>query len=164
MPENKFLGYDTDDVGLLPEGRYAAVITRCEIVDTQDKTGKILALVFIVTEGKFNGYEIENRLNIHNKSLKAQKIAREENLRIMEALGNTNPTCEEDYCNITINIDVKQKENNYFDPPRMENVITRYSKYELKKSTAKAPAAQSTSSTDSDSAAPVAGDNPPWDN
>lgn len=157
MPENKFLGYDTDDVGLLPDGKYAAVITHCEIVDTQDKTGKILSLVFQITDGKYKGYEIENRLNIHNKSIKAQKIAREENARIMDALGNNNPMCESDYCNITINIDVKQRENDYFDPPRMENVITRYSKYELAKSgTSNAPATESTSNT-------AAGESAPWD-
>lgn len=128
---NNFLGYDLDDDGLLPDGEYVATITDCKLAPTKNNTGKTLNLTFDVAEGKFQGYQIQTSFNIHNQSVTAQKIARDNLRLVMDALGIQDPKSESDFCNIRVLITVGQSVNNYFTPPRKENVIRNYRRFEF---------------------------------
>lgn len=128
---NNFLGYDLDDDGLLPDGEYVAVISDCKLAPTKNNTGKALNLTFDITEGDYKGFQIQTSFNIHNQSVTTQKIAREDLRVVMDALGIQAPKSESDFCNIRVLITVGRKVNTYYTPPRTENMIRNYRRYEF---------------------------------
>ena len=129
MTNNDFLGYDLDDDGLIPDGEYVATVKDCKLATTKNN-GKMLILTFIVDSGQYTGYEVSATFNIHNQSKTAQQIGREGLRAVMDAIGVKDPKSESDFCNIRTYITVTSSVNNYFTPPRKENNITNYRRYE----------------------------------
>lgn len=72
---------------LIPPGQYQAVIVKSDLVDNNKKTGKILELTNVITQGQFQGTEFIERLNLVNPSVQAVEIATRTLARIAEAVG-----------------------------------------------------------------------------
>ena len=72
----------------IPANWYLAEITKSELKDTSDKTGKYLALTFKVIEGEHSGRFVFTNLNLVNKSDVAVRIARSDLKAICAAVGH----------------------------------------------------------------------------
>lgn len=72
---------------LIPEGEYVAQITKSEMKDTKDKTGKYLQLGFIITAGKYAKRMVFVNLNLVNNNTIAVEISQKTLARICKAVG-----------------------------------------------------------------------------
>ena len=64
---------DSDSV--VPPGRYGAKIIKSELKQNSSKTGFMLILKVMITDGDYKGAQITERLNIVNQSKDAETIA-----------------------------------------------------------------------------------------
>lgn len=71
----------------IPAGVYLAEITKTQIKDTKDKTGKYISVQFKIVEGEFAKRFIFTNLNIVNKNPIAVEIANKELKSICLAVG-----------------------------------------------------------------------------
>ena len=71
----------------IPVGEYTAIITKSELKDTKDYTGKRLNLEVEIVEGKYKSRKIWQGLNIQNKSADTVAIAKRELAAITIACG-----------------------------------------------------------------------------
>jgi len=78
---------DDDPFAPIAARWYEAEITKSELKDTNDKTGKYLSFCFKVLEGEETNRMIFTNLNIINKSEVAVKIARSDLKKICGACG-----------------------------------------------------------------------------
>lgn len=85
-----FVPEEAEDSPFAPiaAGWYLAEITKSELKDTADKTGKYLALTFKVIEGEAQGRFVFTNLNLVNKSDVAVRIARSDLKAICTAAGH----------------------------------------------------------------------------
>ena len=72
----------------IPAAWYLAEITKSEMKNTNDKTGKYLAITYKVIEGEHEGRLVYTNLNLVNKSETAVKIARSDLKAICAACGH----------------------------------------------------------------------------
>lgn len=102
---------DDDPFAPIEAGWYEAQITKSELKDTNDKTGKYLSLCFKVLEGEHQNRMIFTNLNIVNKSDVAVKIARSDLKKICTACDITDELEDSaDLHNIPMGIKVSIKE------------------------------------------------------
>lgn len=81
--ENEKMGFNT-----LPNGWYAAEISKSEIKANSKKTGHILVMIFkIIDHDEFKGRTIYKNLNIIHANQQAQEISRKELATICECCG-----------------------------------------------------------------------------
>ena len=71
---------------LLPEGEYVAQITKSEMKDTKDKTGKYLSLGFKIISGDFANRMVFVNLNLVNNNQVAVDIANQTLARICKCV------------------------------------------------------------------------------
>ena len=134
----------------LPAGTYTANITRADLRDTKDGTGKMIAIRYDITGPTHQGRVVFANLNIRNKSPRAEEIGRQQLGDIMRAIGlkSVEDTDQLIGGSLQIKVEIEKKEGY-----EARNVVKGFKA--LSGSPAPAPAAQAAS-------APVAGAAPPW--
>lgn len=115
----------TPDYGLIPAGKYVAVIVASEMRPNRAETGSYLQLTLEIIEGEHKGRRLWARLNLDNPSEIAQKIARAELAAICRAVGVLAPKDSEELHNLPLVINVKCKKRN--DSDEIVNVVSGYS-------------------------------------
>ena len=125
---------------VIPPGRYQAEIVASEDKSTKDGQGKMLVLTVRINDGDEFGTDLTERLNLVNKSEKAQRIANNTLSAICYAVGILRPHDSEELHHRSMLIDVKVEETASVDKvtkqpqynedgtPKMfqSNVITKY--------------------------------------
>jgi len=91
----------------IPAGKYQAVITESEMVETKAGTGQFLKLTFQVIEGEYENRLVWARLNIENANEQARDIARGQLSAICRAVGVMKPRSSDELHDIPLVIDVK---------------------------------------------------------
>ena len=134
----------------LPAGTYTANITRADLRDTKDGTGKMIAIRYDITGPTHQGRVVFANLNIRNKSPRAEEIGRQQLGDIMRAIGlkSVEDTDQLIGGSLQIKVEIEKKEGY-----EARNVVKGFKA--LSGSPTPAPAAQA-------AAAPVAGAAPPW--
>lgn len=94
------------EYGILPVGKYVAVITASDLVDTE-KGGKMLKLTFQIVEGEFSNRLVWTNLNLENANEKAEKIARSELAAICRAVDILHPKDSSDLHDLPMEITLK---------------------------------------------------------
>lgn len=91
MPSLNFdaTGYTPQErsYGVIPPGKYAAVINNTDIKATKAGDGQYLEIEFQIIDGDYAGRRVWERLNINNPNKKAEDIARERLAGLCQALG-----------------------------------------------------------------------------
>lgn len=89
-----FLGetYDANDLPQgnydpLPAGWYNALITKCELKDTQSGTGQYIKVRYDITGPTHQGRVVFGNLNIKNANPRAEEIGRQQLGDLMRAIG-----------------------------------------------------------------------------
>jgi len=132
----------------LPAGKYLAAIMESEQKPTKGGDGSYLQLTFQVLEGSHKGRNVWARLNLHNPSATAVKIARGELSAICRAVGVMTPRDSVELHNLPLLLTVKCK--NREDNGELTNEIKGY------EPKAAAPA------TGQPQQAPTTSNTPPW--
>lgn len=111
------LGYfDSDTVPAntgndpIPEGKYTVVITKSEVKTTKNGDGKYLDLTMQVVDGEYKGRALWPKLNIQNKSEKAQQIGLGQLSAICKAVGKAKIQDSSQLHNIPFRISVGVEE------------------------------------------------------
>lgn len=96
----------------LPQGVYTATITKADLKDTKDGTGKMIALRLDITGPSHQGRVIFSNLNIRNKSPQAEEIGRQQLGDIMRAIGlsSIQDTDQMIGGQVQIKVDIEKKE------------------------------------------------------
>lgn len=76
-----------NDFSPIPAGKYIAVMTQSEWVQTKKGDGEYLNLTWQIVEGKHKGRSLWSRLNLRNKNQLAVQIAQAELSSICRAIG-----------------------------------------------------------------------------
>lgn len=79
--------FEAPSFGLIPAGKYSAMITASEVKPNKAGTGSYLELTFTITEGEHKGRQLWVRLNIEHPNEKAVQVARHELAAICRAVG-----------------------------------------------------------------------------
>ena len=108
---------------ILP-GEYPAVMVASEYKPTKAGTGKYLQCEFVITNGKYKGRKMWDRLNLRNPNPTAENIARVTLGNICRAIGILNPPESEMLHSVPLMIKIGLQDD---DPDR--NEITGYAKY-----------------------------------
>lgn len=99
-----------DPFAPIPADWYVAEITKSELKDTKDRTGKYLAMTFVIAEGQYKGRFMFANLNLVNKSDIAVQIARADLKNICTAVGHEGELEDsEDLHNILMEIKISIK-------------------------------------------------------
>ena len=95
----------------LPAGWYPCIISASENRKTKAGTGTMLSLEFTVVNGEFMNSKIFDRLNLHNPSADAVKIARGTLSSICRAVGVPSPKMSEELHNkpLLVRVSVKNR-------------------------------------------------------
>jgi len=93
----------------IPAGKYLAIITDSVMKPTKSGNGQLLELTFQVIEGPHKGRQLWARLNLHNPSSIAVKIARGELSSICRVVGVMTPGDSAELHNVPLVITVKLK-------------------------------------------------------
>lgn len=108
----------------LPSGDYLCVITHSEEKPTKSGNGSYLELQFEVIDGPFRGRKLWDRLNLHNPSEVAQKIAQATLSAICRAVGVGQP---QDSCELhDLPLLAKVRLEKRIDTDELTNVIKGY--------------------------------------
>lgn len=137
-----------------PAGDYEVMITDSAMEQTADKTGQFIKLEYSIQNGQYAGGKFYDRLNVVNKSEKAQEIAYSTLRKIMEAVGVNSISDTEQLHNKRMIITVAVQEGKpYQDKTTGEtkqgnpqNAIKAYKPYAAAQSTANGTVAAATSS------------------
>ncbi len=78
---------EMNDFTPVPPNDYVMMVVESEMKPTNDKTGQMLVLEIDIQEGQYQGRKIFRRLNIINKSSKAEEIAIKELGSLCRAIG-----------------------------------------------------------------------------
>ncbi|MEX2672882.1 MAG: DUF669 domain-containing protein [Phycisphaeraceae bacterium] len=108
----------------LPAGKYVAVVSDSQMKPTKNANGSYLELTFDVIEGEHKGRKAWARLNLHNPSEAAVKIARAELSAICRAVGVMQPRDSVELHNLPLVIAVKLKRRE--DTGELANEIKGY--------------------------------------
>ena len=130
MPNNNFLGYDVNDTGLLPDGKYVVKIDEAQYKNTQ-KGGKMMSCRFVVVEGDKEGYEAEKNYNLHCSNFRVQRADRAAFAQLLEAINVPNPQSESSICGVRLIIDVQTVSDKY----GTRNEPISYARYEFDQQT-----------------------------
>jgi len=127
MPKFKDFHADNypDERSTILPGEYPAVMVASGYKDTKAGTGKYLQCEFVITNGKYKGRKMWDRLNLKNPNPTAENIARVTLGNICRAVDVLNPPDSEALHSLPLNIKIGIQDD---DPDR--NEITGYSKYE----------------------------------
>jgi hypothetical protein len=77
------------DFGILPSGRYVAVITNTDIVDNRQQTGKVLKVEYSIIDGEHANRKLWSNVNLSNANPEAERIGKGELSAICAACGVT---------------------------------------------------------------------------
>ena len=80
---------DMNNFDPIPTGAYPCWVTKSDIKQTKDKTGKYIEFEFTVIKGEFKGRKIWTRMNIINKSAVTVEIAQKELATLCRACGKS---------------------------------------------------------------------------
>ena len=75
---------------LIPEGWYQVEITKSELKDTKDGTGKLISLGYKITGQSSAGRLVFGNINVSNKNTEAERIGREQLGALMRAVNVAN--------------------------------------------------------------------------
>jgi hypothetical protein len=75
------------DYSLLPEGWHHAKITKADVRDTKDGTGKLIAVRYDIVGPTQQGRVVFANINLRNRNPEAERIGREQLGGIMRAAG-----------------------------------------------------------------------------
>ena len=116
--------YPDERSTILP-GEYQAIIVATEMKVTKAGTGQYLQLEFLITEGKYKGRKMWDRLNLRNPNPTAENIARVTLGNICRAVGVLNPPDSEMLHSVPLMIKIGLQDD---DPDR--NEVTGYSQFQ----------------------------------
>ena len=95
----------------IPAGKYLAVITRSDKIETKDKKGQFLFLEFEIVEGDYKNRKLWSRLNINNKNPETVRIANADLAAICRAVNVMQPRDSSELHNLPLTIVVKCRKN-----------------------------------------------------
>ena len=95
----------------IPAGKYLAVITRSDKIETKDKKGQFLLLEFEIVEGDYKNRKLWSRLNINNKNPETVRIANADLAAICRAVNVMQPRDSSELHNLPLTIIVKCRKN-----------------------------------------------------
>lgn len=87
------LNFDATNVDItnhyeaIPAGDYEAMVTDSVMKSTKDGTGQYLELTLEIQSGQFQGRRLWDRLNLHNRNVKAVEIAQRQLGQLAHATG-----------------------------------------------------------------------------
>ena len=110
----------------VPAGRYVAVVTDAEMLDTQQGGGQYLELKFEIIEGEYKGRNLWTRLNLVNSKEKTVDYAKAMLSGLYRALGFTKISEFSELHNLPLLIAVKCK--NRKDNGELTNEIKGFEK------------------------------------
>lgn len=84
------------DFAPIPSGKYLAHIVESDMLPTKNNDGEYLELVYEIIDGEYKGRKVWARLNLKNKSEKAQEIGNRQFASVREATGVTSPRDSQD--------------------------------------------------------------------
>ena len=95
----------------IPAGKYLAVITRSDKIETKDQKGQFLFLEFEIVEGDYKNRKLWSRLNINNKNPETVRIANADLAAICRAVNVMQPRDSSELHNLPLTIIVKCRKN-----------------------------------------------------
>lgn len=112
----------------IPEGRYTAVITESEMMNTKAGNGSYLKLTFQIVEGQHQNRNLWARLNLDNPNEKAVQIAKGQLSAICRAVGVLTPKDSAELHNLPLVIRVTcQPDDDGFTRNEVKGFYTRAS-------------------------------------
>lgn len=145
----------------IPEGEYTVKVSKTELKDTKDMTGKYINAELSVLGPKFQGRKIFTRFNIRNNNEQAMQIGQRQLKELMLASGMTPEQIAgfkdtDQLMGLTCNakIIIREDKSGKYDP---QNDVKRYLKLNTK---TPAPAGDSFSDAFAPAAAPAS--DAPW--
>src|SRR5512133_201922 len=102
MAQLNFNAEDVEPMGSfepLPVGDYIVIVSASEKKATKQADGEYLQLTYDVVDGEFKGRKLFDRLNLINKNVDAQKIARGKLSAICHVTGVMHPKTSEELHN-----------------------------------------------------------------
>lgn len=125
-----------DDVyEVIPEGRYAAVITESELKENKKRNGQYLKLTFEIIEGAYKGRKVWAQLNLFHANAIAVEIAQKELASICRAVNVAQIRDSAELHNKPLVIGLKCYKN---QNDEMQNEISKYYSRETAASTSPA--------------------------
>lgn len=98
---------------LIPEGIYKAMFVEGNIVENSKKTGHLLVMKAVITEGQYAQTEMITRMNIVHENKTTETIGRQELARIAKAVGlSTTPNNSDALLRKPLLIAVKTEKSN----------------------------------------------------
>lgn len=113
----------------IPAGKYLAQIVESEMVETKDKKGKFLKLVFRVIDGPAKGRKCTSRLNLINQNRQTVEIAQRELSAVSHSVGVMVFRDSAALHDIPLAIDIGLEKRS--DNGAMANVIKGYEKKDV---------------------------------
>ncbi len=114
--------------GLIPAGKYIALITESQMKPTKSGNGSYLELVFQVVDGQYKGRKLWARLNLDNPNPTTAKIAQAQLSSICRATGVMAPKDSLELHNIPIQVSVRCRKRD--DTSEIVNEVRGFSKRE----------------------------------
>lgn len=145
---------------LIPEGTYVAEIIKSEEKETQDGTGKYVALTWQISEGPFEKRRVWVNLNLQNRKEEAVKIARAELSAICHAIEVVKPQNAEQMLYRRCRIKIAHRKNK--QSGAMEARISKYEPLNAAPQVPGMPAPSAPNGTPPAGAATGGTATPPW--
>lgn len=114
----------SQELTILPEGKYEVVITDSDVKETRSGNGQYVQLEYEVISGECRGRKIWGRYNIENPNPDAVRIGRADFSAVCHAVNILNPTDTAQLHGMPLVLTVKCKKQK--DTGEMENVIRGY--------------------------------------
>jgi hypothetical protein len=124
LSEFDFSSVEPSSFGLIPNGKYVAMITSVEKRETKAGTGHYLAMRFDIIDGKYKGRVVFNNLNLWNPNPQAVKMSQRDMAGICRAVGVMTPKDASELANKAIGIQLGARNNDY--KGEQENYIKGY--------------------------------------
>ena len=123
MAYNTFLGFDPTTIARVetlggsdqvPNGAYMAAVTFAErMVAKRNEECCYWRLRFTILDEEFKGCEIPVRFNSSHQNPEVVELGRGALCHYLDCIGNTDPQCEADLCNVPVLITVRNKKNEF---------------------------------------------------
>lgn len=103
---------EMEEFGAVPEGTYTAMIITSEDKVAKSGNGSYLELQLEITEGKYKGWRLWDRLNLRNQNAAAVDIAMRTLATICKSVGVRTPRDSSELHNKPMNVKIAVREYN----------------------------------------------------
>ena len=153
----------TQEFEVIPAGKYAVRIEEAEVAETKAKTGILVNVTLVITEGQYANRKLWDRMNIKNPSEIAERIGRGQLSSLCNAVGLPNCTDENQLKGRSCIANVKVKTpKNAADGSEPFNAISSYSPYGGSVTPPPAPPVAQSAPVPPLAAPQAGGVKPPW--